>query len=424
MNIGIIIGRIGDVDGVALETEKWIEVLKRLGHEVFVLSGRFKENPIDPERETEFRPLSFFSPECEWEQNYAFFYPPDDSDELLTVIHEHANAVAKEIFSWVLDRGIDVILSENASSLPCHLSMGLGIKLAAERMSVPVVTHDHDFAWERGDRYHTPFEAVEELVNSTFPLRLPNVRHAVINSTARDYLIEHFGVESMVVPNVMDFETDFARKDDYNQDLLSSIGLSEGDIPLFQITRIVERKGITTAIELVHRIENPKVKLVITGSHADDERKGHFLQLVDEIEKRNLEDRVIFAYKSFLSTRDRGADGQKIYSLEDAYAHAVGVTYFSTYEGFGNAFVETVLARKPIFVNNYKPVYWPDIGSLGFATVQIENSVITDATVAEVERIIQDPNLRREMTEHNFALGRKHFSYEVLEEKLEELFAF
>ncbi len=42
MKIGIIIGRIGDVDGVALETEKWIEVLKKMGHEIFILSGQFK----------------------------------------------------------------------------------------------------------------------------------------------------------------------------------------------------------------------------------------------------------------------------------------------------------------------------------------------------------------------------------------------
>ena len=40
VKVGIIIGRIGDVDGVALETEKWIDVLERLGHTCFVLSGR------------------------------------------------------------------------------------------------------------------------------------------------------------------------------------------------------------------------------------------------------------------------------------------------------------------------------------------------------------------------------------------------
>ena len=424
MNIGIIIGRIGDVDGVALETEKWIKVLERMGHTVFILSGTFRDHAVVPERETQFRPLSFFSPECEWEQNRAFFFTPDDPDELLTVVHENAQLVATEVFRWVLKNNIEVLLSENASSLPCHLSMGLGIKRAAESMSIPVVSHDHDFAWERHDRYYTPFSEVDDLVNATFPLRLPHVRHAVINTAAAFELKTRFEVDATVVPNVMDFEQSYARKDDYNSDLLSEIGMGKEDIPLFQITRIVKRKGIETAIELVHRIEDPRVKLIITGSAADDDRKGYFKELVDDIERRRLKDRVTFAYHKILSGRDTAPDGQKIYSLEDAYANALAVTYFSTYEGFGNAFIETVLARKPIFVNNYKPVYWPDIGSKGFKTVMLEDGDLTDEAVHEIERIIQDPDLRREITDHNFDLGREHFSYAVLEEKLQALFDF
>ena len=86
MNIGMIIGRIGDVDGVALEAEKWIRVLERMGHQVFILSGRFKGHPVPPEREAHLPILSFFSPDCEWEQNRAFFYSPDDPDELLVTV--------------------------------------------------------------------------------------------------------------------------------------------------------------------------------------------------------------------------------------------------------------------------------------------------------------------------------------------------
>ena len=62
MKIGIIIGRIGDVDGVGLETAKWIEVLKKMGHEIFILSGHFKKDVIEPENQTALRFLSFFSP--------------------------------------------------------------------------------------------------------------------------------------------------------------------------------------------------------------------------------------------------------------------------------------------------------------------------------------------------------------------------
>ena len=427
MNIGVVIGRIGDVDGVALETEKWIEVLERIGHKVCILSGRFGEHAADPERETLYRPLSFFSSECTWEQNRAFFSPPDDPDELLTVAHKNAREIAAEIRRWVLANRIDVMLSENASSLPCHLSMGLGIRLAAEVMSIPVVAHNHDFAWERGTRYDTPFREVAELVDSAFPLRLPDVRHAVINSAAVTELKQRYGVDSTVVPNVMDFERDYARRDPYNAHLLRDIGVEENDIPLFQITRIVNRKGIETAIDLVQRIDDPRVKLVITGSAADDHLGAYFKELkalANGINRREVSHRVTFAYPKILSRRHLGPHGRRVYSLEDAYANAAGVTYFSTYEGFGNVFVESVLARTPIFVNNYKPVYWPDIGSKGFRAVMIEDGNLTDEAVSEIDQVVHDPALAREIAEHNFELGKKHFSYEVLEEMLTRLFEF
>ena len=421
----MIIGRIGDVDGVGLEAEKWIRVLERMGHRVFILSGRFKGHPIPQERETHLPILSFFSPECEWEQNRAFFYPPDDPDELLATLEHNAHHIATEIFAWALRNKIEVLLSENASALPCHLSMGLGIKFAVDTMDIPVVTHDHDYAWERGARYESPFAEVTSLVDQIFPLRsAPGIRHAVINSAAREEVKERFGVDACVVPNVMDFNRPFGVPDEYNSDLLEQIGFDHDDIPVFQITRIVERKGIEVAIDLIGRLDDPRIKLVITGSAADDERKGYYKRLIDQVADQGLSDRVRFAYHRILSDRERLPDGRKIYSLSDAYASSIACTYFSTYEGFGNAFVEAILARRPIFVNNYKPVFWPDIGSKGFECVMLEDNQITDDALAEVDEILHQPELRKEITEHNFRLGREHFSYEVLQEKLEVLFDF
>lgn len=246
----------------------------------------------------------------------------------------------------------------------------------------------------------------------------------MINSHLHQVLKERFEIEASVVPNVMDFDTPYAEKDSYNSDLKASIGLAEEEIPLFQITRIVRRKGIEVAIDLISRLSDPRVKLVITGSAADDHRKGYYKELLEQIAARNLQTQVIFAHHKLLSRREQTPSGERIYSLADAYAHAVACTYFSTYEGFGNAFVEAVLAKKPIFVNNYKPVYWPDIGSKGFKTVMLEDNVLTDEALAEIDRIIHEPSLQQEIAEHNYALGKKHFSYDVLEQKLEEIFSF
>ena len=424
MNIGIIIGRIGDVDGVALETEKWIQVLEKMGHTIYILSGRFKREIIKSEQQTVFRPLSFFSPECEWEQNRAFFFPDEDPSELLSHLEITTELMASRIFKWIMHSKIDVIVSENASALPCHLSMGLAIKKVAENTGLNMVCHDHDFYWERGDRYESPHKEIMDLVEETFPLRLPNVHRAVINIYSRDLIMKRFNADSMVVPNVMDFNKPFARKDEYNRELLSDLGIKNGDLPLFQITRIVKRKGIETAIDLVNRLDDKNIRLIITGSTADDSRKGYYKELIDQIASLRLKSRVIFAYKKILSERGTTYRGRKIYSLSDAYAHTTACTYFSTYEGFGNAFVECILAKRPIFVNNYKPVYWPDIGSKGFKTVMLEDSKLTDKKISEIDTIIHNQKTQKEIVEHNFELGKKLFSYEVLEKKLEALFSF
>jgi len=292
-------------------------------------------------------------------------------------------------------------------------------------MDIPLIAHDHDYAWERGQRYDSPFSEIRKLVRETFPLRSRSeIRHAVISSPAQKELQHRFGIDATIVPNVMDFDERFGVPDRYNHDLLQEIGFTEDDIALFQITRIVARKGIEVAIDLVDRLEDPRVKLVITGSAADDERKGYFKQLVDRVAEKKLNERVHFAYHRILSKRGNSFDAGKIYSLSDAYANAVACTYFSSYEGFGNAFLEGVLAKRPIFVNNYRPVFWPDIGSKGFKVVMLEENELTDEAVAEVDEILHDEDLREEIAEHNFSLGREHFSFDVLERNLTALFSF
>ncbi len=424
MKIGIIIGRIGDIDGVSLETGKWITILKKMGHEIFIISGRFTEHILDEDHETLLPMLSFFSPECEWEQKRAFYYPDEDPDELMHHINHVSDVVTIQLFKWIISKKIQVLLIENASALPCHLSMGIGIKKLIEHTGIRTICHDHDFAWERGARYKTPHKEIEEIVNNTFPLQIPHVKHAVINRHAQETLRYKFKIDSVVVPNVMDFNKPYAVKDDYNSDMLTNLGLEKDDIPLFQITRIVERKGIEKAIELIEKIDDKNVKLVISGSKADDVRFGYFKKLIKIIKKKNIENRVFFGYRKILPDRGKTLHNEKIYSISDAYANTRACTYFSLYEGFGNAFIECILAKKPIFVNNYKPVYWSEIGSKGFKTVMLDNNNLTDEAINEIDEIIHNKKLCREIVEFNFKLGKKYFTYEVLEVILEKLFYF
>lgn len=414
MKIGIIIGRIGGVDGVALETLKWIDVLEKMGHKTFIISGDFENMQMVDPIHYKFPVLSFFSPEAEWEQRKAFFEPDDNPDQLLTHIHDNAELIAVKIEDWVVFNKIDVLLSENASALPCHISMGMGIKKFIEKTALPIVAHDHDFHWERGDRYKSVHKEINQLVNETFPLLIPHVKHAVINTFCVDTFKNQFKIDALNVPNVMDFSMPYGNPNEENKFFLRRMGVANDELALLQVTRIVRRKGIETAIELLYKLNDPKLKLVITGNYQDDEYNIYYKELVDQIHSYGLMNQVIFGHENVLNHMD----------LSDVYAHGTACTYFSTYEGFGNAFIEAVLAKKPIFVNNYKPVYMPDIGSKGFKTVILEDSLLTDEKVKAMAEVIYNPQLAREIGEYNFELGKKHFSYDVLEEKLSQLFTF
>jgi glycosyltransferase involved in cell wall biosynthesis len=421
MNIGIIIGRIGGVDGVALETEKWIEVLRSMGHRIFILSGQFQERQMDPETETLVPEMSFFSPESFWSQKKAFFYPETNPQELIEHLNLYSKVIYKKILNWITEKRIELIISENASALPSHLEMGLAINKAVHKSGIPTITHDHDFAWERGSRYLSPHREINEFVEEVFPLQAPNSVHAVINTHAAITILERFGRTAVTVPNVMDFSKPFGVPTKKNAKLAEHLGFGKDDLLLFQITRIVRRKGIETAIELLHRLDDKRIKLVITGNYADDAGSAYYNELVNQIHDLKLGEQVRFAYHLFHNKGLTNSNGEVRFSLSDAYARAIACTYFSIYEGFGNAFVEAVLARRPVFVNNYEPVFMPDIGSKGFKTVMIENGNLTESSVCSMADVINNPDLAEDMAAFNYELGRKYFSYDTLKEKLEEL---
>ena len=100
----------------------------------------------------------------------------------------------------------------------------------------------------------------------------------------------------------------------------------------------------------------------------------------------------------------------------DAYRHADFVTYPSTYEGFGNAFLEAVYCKKPVLCNRYA-IYRTDIEPCGFDVILMDG-FLTDEVVNRVRQVMDDPSRRREMVEHNYEIAREFFSYDRVEREL------
>lgn len=413
MNIGIVISRIGGLDGVSLETEKWISVLTQNGHDIFILTGDVEDNRILSNYNIkQFKELSLYGEMCIKEQTIAFKKDTLKSDVFFDLIETNSSSIMDIIVDWADENNIDILIAENTVSLPSHISLGFGIYSAVSELDIPIICHHHDLAWDKGHRFKTEQSDAKHFINSIFPFQHDNAAHVTINTFAKKQFKNKLDIDAEYIPNVVDFnDLTFGIRSDRSIELRKELGLNKNDVALFQVTKIARRKGIETAIELIKRIPNKNVKLIISGTYTDDEKKNYYDELVKMVYESKLTDRVIFGY-----------DITKNYNLSEIYGAADICTYFSKYEGFGNTFIEAVHAKKPIFVNEYKPNFIDDIGSKGFITTMISNNEITEDAFNQMMSIIENKSLRDVIGEDNYQIGKEHFSYNVLEKKLELIF--
>lgn len=404
--IGFISTRFHGTDGVTLETRKWAHILEGLDHSCFWMAGLLDA----PAAASHPVPLAHFNhPEVAAVQS-RLFDVTTRSRELTNQIQSIKERLKDELYRFIDRFQLQVLVPENILAIPMHVPLGLAMTEVIAETGLPTIAHHHDFVWER-ERFVVT--AVNDYLRAAFPGALPRVEHVVINSMAQKELARRCSLPSAIIPNVLDFETPPPVLDDYNRDFRREIGLREDDWLILQPTRVVLRKGIEHAIELVRRLKDPRAKMVI--SHPDgDEGNAYLAMLKDRIAEAGID--VRFIADRVGEKRGTTADGRKIYTLFDVYLHADLVTYPSYYEGFGNAFLEALYFGKPVVVNTYA-VYARDIDPLGFKTVAM-TQLVTREVVEQVRELLHNPALRAEWAGTNYALGLQYFSYAVARRKL------
>ena len=404
--IGFISTRFHGTDGVTLEAEKWAHILTQQGHSCYWMAGLL-DTPADSSFHV---PLAFFGHPDIAEVQKHLFGKATRSRAVTNQVRTIKEQLKDELYRFIEKFQMEVLIPENILAIPMNIPLGLAMTEVIAETGLPTIAHHHDFAWER-ERFTA--SAANDYLRAAFPPDLPCLEHVVINSLGQKELARRCSLPSAIIPNVLDFETAPPVLDDYSADLRREIGLHDDDLFILQPTRVVARKGIEHAIELVRRLNDPRAKLVI--SHPGGDEGGAYLQLLRErIDDARMDVR-------FISDRvgdERGVNiaGQKVYTLFDIYPHADLVTYPSFYEGFGNAFLEAIYFRKPVVVNTYA-VYARDIAPLGFKTIEM-TQLVSNQVVAQTREILGDKVLRQEWTETNYKLGLKYFSYAVARRKL------
>ena len=410
MRIGFISTRLSGTDGVTLEVEKWARVLTRMGHEVFFCAGELgdyaKGGTVIPKLHFADQSILSLSRRA-FDQNGE-----TDGEKLSDQIYAMADELRTPLRRFIRDNRLNLIVVQNALTIPMNLPLGVCLTGLIAELGINTVAHHHDFFWER-QRYQT--NNILDLLDTTFPAKLPSIQHVTINTIAQKRLQARRGIDSVVIPNVHDFAAPAPGIDDYNRDFRENLSLGENDFFIMQPTRVIQRKGIEMAIELVNRLDLPEARLFITH-RSDDEGLDYWHWLKREAHVMGVQVQLI---DHLIGIERDVIRGHKIYSLWDAYPHADLVTYPSLYEGFGNALLETIYFKKLTVVNRY-PVYNADIRPLGFEFIELDGFV-DDHAVEQALSLLKDPEAVKSMVEKNYAIAQEHFSLEVLEMKLKEV---
>lgn len=403
--VGFISTRIAGTDGVSLETAKWAKIFEEEGFDCFYFAGELDR----PKNQSYLaKEAHFLHPEIRSIYK-SCFGTLTRSREVTRAINRLKRTIKDQLYDFIKKFDIQLLVPENALTIPLNLPLGVALTQVISETGIPTIAHHHDFFWERQNFLAN---AAWDYLNMAFPPHLPSITHVVINSSADNQLSLRTGISSTIIPNVMDFENPPPPPDDYSSDVRKALGIKNDEQLILQPTRVVKRKGIEHAIELVRRMDI-KAKLVISHASGDE---GH------DYEQRVIDYSKLMGVKThFVSDiigehRGTTRSGKKIYTLYDIYPHADLVTYPSNFEGFGNAFLEAIYFRKPIVVNNYS-IYSMDIKPKGFSVIEIDGYV-SKKTVRQAKKVLGSSKLCQDMVEKNYTIASRYFSYKVLRHKL------
>lgn len=429
--LAVVSGKLGDVDGVSLEADKWIRILEEQGHEVYTIAGRYATEltGIPADRQLTLPAIRFDS-ECQRKFEHRVFpylnstRPPllnsEERSEVVSELETLGTDVANELFDLVKDRRIDAIIAENTNAMPMTLLGGIAVHLVATEMRVATILHHHDFWWERS-RFSR--NSINGLLNRIMPPSDVALEHVVISSYAAHILSSIKRVSPFVIPNCEDFDAPPVA-DDYNRSFRAELGFRDDDLLVVQPTRIVERKRIEDSVALLGRLVSRYPDLgerlqYVISLYQGDEPDAHYVDRIrDEAERVGI--RLHLISDRVASSRGANGEGELLFTNRDVLVNADLVTYLPIWEGFGNALLEAIAARVPVVTTTYL-VYKTDIMPSGVENIEIRDRydddgqlVIPDAVLESIHYLLTHREFRRDLVERNFRIARAEFGMDVL----------
>lgn len=440
--VAFVHNALGKTDGVSLEVDKWREVFRELGHKVFYCAGN--DHPdVYKIAELDFLNKDSYKIILNATKKLSDFSEKELQEKILKI----KDKVKKKLLKFIKKYEIDILIPNNLLSVGINVPAILALNEIILETGIKTISHNHDFYFEDNIDVNPTCNFIKEIYNQFTPLNYSNVKNVVINKIAQEKLKSKKNIDSFIVPNVFDFDLPSQDIDDYNKDFKSSFDIQENDIVFLQATRVMNRKGIELAIDLIAEVQNEIKKfdgeILYNGKIFNSKSRllllcagrieifGGSADYPEKLKKRAKEKNVNIKFIGDGIKHQRSiVDSKKCYSLFDTYAFADIVTFPSIWEGWGNQLIEAIHAKLPVVIFKY-PVFKTDIEKFGFDLIDLgeklhkdkddlyavptENLKLASHKVIEV---LFEPDKRTEKTQKNYKIACKNLSLEKLKEQV------
>jgi glycosyltransferase involved in cell wall biosynthesis len=287
--------RFGGDDGVAVEARKWERALAQLGFESRRVAGAIEDDSRADDIVLPFLAL-------------------DAADR---GIEPDLGALGRALDDC------DLVVVENLCSLPINPVAAQATARICAGLRGQVLFHHHDLPWQRRQ-----FEAFGD----RYPPRLPHAGHVTINLRSRRELESRGFTRVATLQNRFDLH---ARKGNRAK-TRAAFGFADDECVVLQPSRAIERKnvagGMRFVTDLARHLRPQPVRYWLSGPAED----GY---------GPTLERLLARAAVPVTMGRARTA--------ADAYAAADVIALPSTWEGFGNPTIESIVAARPLAVFPY-----------------------------------------------------------------------
>jgi glycosyltransferase involved in cell wall biosynthesis len=269
--------------------------------------------------------------------------------------------------------GADIVVVENACSLP--LNPAATEALVGVLQGRRAILRHHDLPWQR--------ERFAEI--GGLPPDDPQWLHVTINELSRGDLAAR-GITATTIPNTFDVDAAAGDRDGARV----AVGVAADELLLVQPTRAIGRKNVAAGVALAEALGATYWLLGPTEEGYDAE----LARVLDAAASR-----TVFGRPPGLT-------------IADVYAASDAVVLPSTWEGFGNATIESAIHRRPLAIHPY-PVA-REIAAYGFRWFPMDDPEPLRAWLKAPDETV---------LELNHAIAARHFSLDKLRDALRNLLA-